>query len=234
MGWVGDGFCDDATNTESCDYDGGDCCGADVITFTCTQCLCLEGEGGGSEGTTTYPGCVCQTIVITLKNGALAQQSLKQGIYQRAEKVNGKTSWISSNMAIWYGTDEYGTVFDDWMIGPLGELGGNTGGLASTGNQGMSSCPYDVSMDAWKYAIPNNGWTIADANDVSIQCLSGIPIKSFLRLMSGSFHIQSVLIGVKYRNCCRTLDFYLLFAIWMGQIQSKLIYTLVTDGLAIL
>ena len=57
------------------------------------------------------PGCVCQTIVITLKNGALAQQSLKQGIYQRAEKVNGKTSWISSNMAIWYDTDEYGTVF---------------------------------------------------------------------------------------------------------------------------
>ena len=118
------------------------------------------------------PGCVCQTIVITLKNGALAQQSLKQGIYQRAEKVNGKTSWISSNMAIWYYTDEYGTVFDDWMIGPLGELGGNTGGLASTGNQGMSSCPYDVSMDAWKYAIPNNGWTIADANDVSIECLT--------------------------------------------------------------
>ena len=112
-------------------------------------------------------GCVCQTIVITLKNGAQQAQSSRQGIYQRAEKVNGKTSWISSNMAIWYVT-----VFDDWMIGPLGELGGNTGGLASTGNQGMSSCPYDVSMDAWKYAIPNNGWTIADANDVSIECLT--------------------------------------------------------------
>ena len=39
--------------------------------------------------------------------------------------------------------------------------------------------------------------------------------------MCGSSHIQSVLIGVEYRNCRRTLDVYLLFAIWMGQIQSK-------------
>ena len=30
----------------------------------------------------------------------------------------------------------------------------------------------------------------------------------------------------------RTLDVYLLFAIWMGQIGSKLIYTSVTYGLA--
>ena len=51
-------------------------------------------------------------------------------------------------------------------------------------------------------------------------------------LMSGSSHIRFVLIGVEYRNCCRTLDVYLLFAIWMGQIQSKLIYIFVTYGLA--
>ena len=36
------------------------------------------------------PGCVCQTIVITLKNGALAQQSLKQGIYQIKSR---KSEW---------------------------------------------------------------------------------------------------------------------------------------------
>ena len=41
--------------------------------------------------------------------------------------------------------------------------------------------------------------------------------------MSGSSHIRRVLIGVEYRNCHLTLDVYLLFAIWMGQIQSKLI-----------
>ena len=49
--------------------------------------------------------------------------------------------------------------------------------------------------------------------------------------MSGSSHIQSVLIGVAYRNCRQTLDVYLLFAIWMGPIQSKLIYIFVTYGL---
>ena len=36
----------------------------------------------------------------------------------------------------------------------------------------------------------------------------------------------------QYRNCHRTLDVYLLFAIWMGQIQSKLIYIFVTFKLA--
>ena len=52
-------------------------------------------------------------------------------------------------------------------------------------------------------------------------------------IMSGSSHIRNVLIGVEYRNCCRTLDgFFLLFAIWMGQIQSKLIYIFVTYELA--
>ena len=41
--------------------------------------------------------------------------------------------------------------------------------------------------------------------------------------MSGSSHIQSVLIGVEYRNCRRTYDVYLLFAILLGQIKSKII-----------
>ena len=46
--------------------------------------------------------------------------------------------------------------------------------------------------------------------------------------MTGSSHIQSVLVGVKYQNCCQTLDVYLLFAILLGQIKSKLNYRLVT------
>ena len=50
--------------------------------------------------------------------------------------------------------------------------------------------------------------------------------------MSGSSHIQSVLIGVEYRNWRLTLDVYLLFAILIGQIQSKLNYRLVTYKLA--
>ena len=50
--------------------------------------------------------------------------------------------------------------------------------------------------------------------------------------MSGSSHIRSVLIGIKYQNFRRTFVVYLLFATWMGQIQSKLIYIFVTYGLA--
>ena len=55
---------------------------------------------------------------------------------------------------------------------------------------------------------------------------------SFQTFMPNSSHIQSVLIGVKYRNCRQTLDAYLHFAISIGQIQSKLIYIFVTYGLA--
>jgi hypothetical protein len=51
-------------------------------------------------------------------------------------------------------------------------------------------------------------------------------------LMSGSSHIRGGLIGVECRNWHQTLHVYLLFAIWMGQIQSKLIYIFVTYGLA--
>ena len=50
--------------------------------------------------------------------------------------------------------------------------------------------------------------------------------------MSVSSHIRSVLIGVKYRNCHRTLNVYLLFAIVLRQIKSKLNYRLVTYKLA--
>ena len=50
--------------------------------------------------------------------------------------------------------------------------------------------------------------------------------------LCGSCHVQNVLIDVEYRNCRRTLDVYLLFAVWMGPIQSKLIHIFVTYGLA--
>ena len=40
---VGDGFCNDQTNNENCNYDGGDCCGSCVVKNHCTQCACLGG-----------------------------------------------------------------------------------------------------------------------------------------------------------------------------------------------
>ena len=113
-------------------------------------------------------GCECQTIVVSLKNGALLHQSSKQGIYQRAGKVNGKTSWISSsNHALWYNV-----AGNDWAIGSVGNLGTSFGGIASNGDQGFSSCPYNVPNDAWQYWMVGYGWTWL-TNDVSIECLSG-------------------------------------------------------------
>ena len=56
-------------------------------------------------------------------------------------------------------------------------------------------------------------------------------MQTFL-FMSGSSHVQSVLIGSKYRNCHRTLDVYLLLAVQFGQIISKLNYALITYKLA--
>ena len=83
--------------------------------------------------------------------------------------MNAKTSWISSsNNALWY----YAAA-GDWMIGSADNLGTSFGGIASAGAQGRSSCPYNVPNDVWEYVDNNGGWIIADANDVSIECLTG-------------------------------------------------------------
>ena len=41
---VGDGFCNDETNTENCNYDGGDCCGYNVNADFCSDCKCYVNE----------------------------------------------------------------------------------------------------------------------------------------------------------------------------------------------
>ena len=40
--WIGDGHCDDQNNNADCSYDAGDCCGPNVLTNFCTECLCLN------------------------------------------------------------------------------------------------------------------------------------------------------------------------------------------------
>ena len=52
--------------------------------------------------------------------------------------------------------------------------------------------------------------------------------EKYCKQISGSCHIRIVLIVVEFRNCCGTLDVYLLFAIRMGQIQLRLKYTFLT------
>ena len=40
--WVGDDFCDDGNNNSNCFFDGGDCCGDNVIAIFCDLCECIQ------------------------------------------------------------------------------------------------------------------------------------------------------------------------------------------------
>ena len=40
--WISDDSCDDVNNNQFCNYDGGDCCGANVIKQYCIDCDCLS------------------------------------------------------------------------------------------------------------------------------------------------------------------------------------------------
>ena len=42
QGWIADRYCDDINNNIDCSYDGGDCCGLNVNTQYCTECICYE------------------------------------------------------------------------------------------------------------------------------------------------------------------------------------------------
>ena len=83
--------------------------------------------------------------------------------------MNGQTSWISSINAIWFDPARV-----DWFIGPVDFLGGNKGKISSYGKNGISSCPYDIAKDQWKYLNGKQGWTkVGDANEISIECSTG-------------------------------------------------------------
>ena len=43
---VGDGYCNDITNIQQCDFDGGDCCGSCILTDYCTNCSCIANITG--------------------------------------------------------------------------------------------------------------------------------------------------------------------------------------------
>ena len=51
--YVGDGYCNDENNYQSCGFDGGDCCLEQVKTAFCYECLCLE--DGGIQNSVAAP-----------------------------------------------------------------------------------------------------------------------------------------------------------------------------------
>ena len=42
VGYIGDGYCDDENNNAGCIFDGGDCCGNNINTQYCNECICHQ------------------------------------------------------------------------------------------------------------------------------------------------------------------------------------------------
>ena len=72
-GWVGDGICDDLTNTMQCNYDGGDCCLDPVNTQYCSECQCLDGVGSTVDPTRTEP-----TTTGTMSPSGIMKNTMKK------------------------------------------------------------------------------------------------------------------------------------------------------------
>ena len=113
-----------------------------------------------------FSDCECQTISISLKNDVLVNQVSRQGIYQKSEKINGRTTWISSNnkYRLWY----YGKT---WVITDVVDVGGYIGSVDKIGQNFY--CPFDVPSNAWLYGSGGGEWILADSNDISVECLTG-------------------------------------------------------------
>ena len=106
--------------------------------------------------------CHCPSIIVSLANEALAEQSSTQGTYQLSEQINGKPSWKSSTNAIWYYPGNKG-----WLIGHVSEIGGSTAWICSIDTE--YDCPQLVPKDKWNY-VDGLEWKKAGSNDVSLQC----------------------------------------------------------------
>ena len=63
--YISDNFCDDVTNNEECQWDGGDCCNLEVQGGTCTICACLDPNGFTTTTSTTMMTTTTSTGGIT-------------------------------------------------------------------------------------------------------------------------------------------------------------------------
>ena len=61
--WIGDGSCDDSTNIEDCNFDGGDCCLEFVVKDFCYECCCHQDECASKTSTTTEANLFCPTCI---------------------------------------------------------------------------------------------------------------------------------------------------------------------------
>ena len=71
--WIGNGYCNDMTNNIQCEWDGGECCGDNVIVnaWHCTLCECLDPTYGSTTTTiitTTTTTATTTTTTTTTTN----------------------------------------------------------------------------------------------------------------------------------------------------------------------
>ena len=64
---IGDGDCNDESNNEECNYDGGDCCGSCIVTNLCSECSCLGNVTGNGETSRSIGDGICNDETNTLE-----------------------------------------------------------------------------------------------------------------------------------------------------------------------
>ena len=57
---LANGICNDESNTEECKWDGGDCCGGDVVMTECSACECLEPFKWNDNNCTEFRRFICE------------------------------------------------------------------------------------------------------------------------------------------------------------------------------
>ena len=85
------------------------------------------------------------------------------GIYHQSSLVNGKPSWKSNLRSIWSSSQV-------WIIGPV-EYSGTMYGMIYSGFG--NKCPFKLESGFWHYYDVFNGWTMAAANEINVECLKG-------------------------------------------------------------
>ena len=145
-GWHGDNICDDENNNEACFFDGGDCCGSNVNTGYCMECLCLEGGG-------------CLIVRINLTNELLnGGYEYINGDYEISIMPNGQTSWINGDYAIWYYPGYWYLV----------DIGSNVVIMYAINDfHGLTD-----DENEWNYWTGSSWTSPIDPNDIQITCVN--------------------------------------------------------------
>ena len=90
-------------------------------------------------------------------------QRRAQGFYTESKVINGKSSWKSATLALWYFPEK-----KRWIFGNHQDIGSDRGWIRSSANK-TDVCPQHVKKDKWDFWGGNN-WQRASTNDVRFLC----------------------------------------------------------------